>query len=115
MTDLPPLDCAGCRKCCIGDLIPLVPGDHPTQYKTSLVEGVRVLRHRHGSCVYLGKSGCKIHGSAPQMCRAFDCRAYYLRYEHDAEGLKQRLGEPHLREVILEGRRRVNRLRAGSL
>jgi hypothetical protein len=41
---------------------------------------IEVLRRRpNGDCVYLDPAaGCTIHGRAPAMCRAFDCRAYFL-------------------------------------
>jgi hypothetical protein len=78
---LPPLNCNGCRLCCIGDEIALKPGeDNPALYKTKLTaEGVRLLaRDKHGNCYALGKRGCQIHHIAPVMCRAFDCRRWVL-------------------------------------
>lgn len=80
MKALPPINCAGCRKCCLGDTITLLPGDDPGRYKTKLVDGERVLRKKKdGNCVYLGSRGCTIYGSQPRMCRAFDCRVYALK------------------------------------
>lgn len=116
MTDLPALNCHGCRKCCLGDTITLRPeeGDDVTRYKTRLDGGRRVLaKGKDGNCVYLGKRGCQIHGRQPHDCRIFDCRAYFLRYEHDDEGLRLRL-QSQARESLLEGRRRVAELRRGG-
>lgn len=106
---LPSLDCAGCRKCCLGDTITLLPGDDPAAYKTKLIDGKRQLaKGRDGNCVYLGKSGCQIHGRAPYMCRRFDCRQYFLDAERLGEAAVQaRLAKP----CFVEGKRRVELLR----
>ena len=70
--------CNGCRLCCDGDAIRLLPGDDPTQYQTEpheMIRGALMLAHRkNGECVYLGEWGCTIHDRAPLMCREFDCR-----------------------------------------
>lgn len=72
---LPPLNCAGCRKCCLGDTIKLQPWEDPSRWKTKLVDGRRVLRKgKDGNCVYLGKQGCRIQGGKPHACRWYDCR-----------------------------------------
>jgi uncharacterized protein len=71
------LDCAGCTACCRGDRISLTVEDDPSQYDT-VVDGDRlVLRRVNGNCVYLGAEGCTIHGRAPALCKAFDCRLYF--------------------------------------
>lgn len=102
MTTLAPLDCAGCRKCCLGDTITLVPGDDPSLYKTKLVDGQRILaKGRDGNCVYLGPKGCRIHGRQPVMCRVFDCRRYAQAKAGAVETSPGRLA------VIAEGRRRL--------
>lgn len=80
-TELPPLKCGGCRKCCLGDTITLHPGDDPTRYKTKVVDGKRVLaKGKDGNCIYLGVSGCRIYGRQPMECRVFDCRKYALLF-----------------------------------
>ena len=70
--------CNGCRQCCIGDIIRLLPADDPTQYRTMphpFFSGHLALeRDAEGNCVYLTPTGCGIHGRAPQMCREMDCR-----------------------------------------
>jgi len=38
----------------------------------------------NGDCVYLGDNGCTIHGRAPALCRAADCRSVALRYNLQA-------------------------------
>lgn len=82
----PPIACAGCRKCCLGDTITLVEGDDPSSFKTRPSTSVfpgsigRELRKgKDGNCIYLGKSGCQIYAGRPRMCREFDCRTYALR------------------------------------
>jgi hypothetical protein len=75
---LPPLNCAGCRACCIGDTVKLQPGDDPARYKTKLINGRHELRKgKDGNCVYLGQAGCKIQSTKPLACRLFDCRVAY--------------------------------------
>ena len=40
-----------------------------------------MLDHKpNGECIYLGSSGCTIHGRAPLICREFDCRKMYLKF-----------------------------------
>jgi len=75
---LPPIQCGGCRKCCLGDTITLTPSDNPSQYKTRCRDGKLELANKDGQCVYLGASGCTIYGRQPEMCRRFDCRLYAL-------------------------------------
>lgn len=31
-------------------------------------------------CIYLGENGCTIHGSAPIICRAFDCGLMWAKW-----------------------------------
>lgn len=82
MDDLPPLICAGCRACCVGDKIAIMPerGDDHRKWKTDRqADGTRTLRRgADGNCIYLGPDGCTIHGRQPYMCRAYDCRKHYL-------------------------------------
>lgn len=35
----------------------------------------------NGDCVYLAGNGCTIHGRAPALCRAADCRSLALKYD----------------------------------
>jgi hypothetical protein len=80
VTQLPPLNCAGCRTCCLGDTVLLTPQDDPARYKTKRTDrGLALAKGKDGNCVYLGKRGCQIYGRQPAMCRAMDCRAYALR------------------------------------
>lgn len=108
---LPPLNCAGCRTCCLGDTVALHPGDNPAAYKTKLVDGRRVLaKGKDGNCIYLGPKGCTIHGRQPQECRAFDCRKYALMFEGWEPAQQQaRLDHPRMRKAIAEGQRRLGR------
>jgi len=75
MTKVP---CNGCTLCCRKDAIRLLPEDDASQYQTEphqSGDGSLMLAHRpDGSCIYLTKEGCGIHGRAPKMCRQFDCR-----------------------------------------
>lgn len=41
----------------------------------------RMLQHKpNGDCVYLGETGCTIHGRAPAICQEFDCRKIFARF-----------------------------------
>jgi hypothetical protein len=72
------LKCAGCTKCCRGDLVRLLPADNPDQYLTfphPVLQGQLALQHKpNGDCVYLGESGCLIHTTKPIICQEMDCR-----------------------------------------
>ena len=80
MTSVP---CNGCTACCKHDLIMLHEemGDIPQAYAcepmtnplTGFV-GWALKRKADGSCIYLGETGCSIHGRAPAVCKEFDCR-----------------------------------------
>jgi len=78
--------CNGCTRCCRGDAVRLLPGDDVADYEVELhqtLKGEFMLAHKsNGDCVYLGKSGCDIHGRRPQMCREMDCRvvAFHLSF-----------------------------------
>ena len=81
--------CAGCRLCCINDMIVLHPecGDDPAAYDTvpcrHPITGkpAVMLRHKpNGECIYLGPDGCTIHERSPVICREYDCRRQYLQF-----------------------------------
>jgi Fe-S-cluster containining protein len=83
MVDVP---CNGCTACCRFDLILLHPedGDVVMLYETMEIinpmtgEPALALKHKPGGgCIYLGDGGCTIHGRAPVICKAFDCRRFY--------------------------------------
>ena len=81
--------CNGCKLCCTNDMIFLHPdeGDRPSDYLTQPVfnpltgkAGLMLQKKPNGDCVYLGETGCMIHGRAPVICRTFDCRRLYLKF-----------------------------------
>ena len=76
--------CQGCRLCCQGDAVRLEEEDLSRGYDTEphpYVPGALMIAHKpNGDCVYLGEEGCTIHGRAPALCRAADCRSLALRY-----------------------------------
>lgn len=80
MTQVP---CNGCRACCQrNELIPLQPqdGDDVAAYAhRQEVKGHWFLTHQdNGDCAYLGPTGCTIYERRPAVCRAFDCRKFFL-------------------------------------
>jgi len=76
--------CGNCHLCCRNDAISIHPelGDDVSLYQTEphiipelAAEGVVMLAHKEDkSCIYLTDAGCAIHGTAPALCREFDCR-----------------------------------------
>lgn len=81
--------CDGCTACCANDMLILHPelGDDPAQYETEPCqhpltgEPALMLKHKpEGGCIYLGETGCTIHGRAPAICQEFDCRRMYLKF-----------------------------------
>jgi hypothetical protein len=77
--------CQGCRLCCQGDAVRLEEEDLSRGYESEphpYIPGALMLAHKpNGDCVYLDEHGCTIHGRAPSLCRAADCRSVALRYD----------------------------------
>jgi Fe-S-cluster containining protein len=75
--------CNGCTLCCrSGELILVTEDDPDYPYDTrEIVAGDRTFRalavKADGSCVYVTKNGCAIHGHAPLTCQVFDCGGLY--------------------------------------
>jgi Fe-S-cluster containining protein len=79
MRTLPKLRCNGCTACCKSGGVALMQGDNPGLYELEITpQGVKLASKPDGSCTYLGPNGCTIHAKRPAMCRAFDCRKYFL-------------------------------------
>jgi Fe-S-cluster containining protein len=107
-TKLPKLHCDGCRACCLGDTIILMPekGDRPQKWpgNTELVlqgpnAGKTALKKgSDGNCVFLDEKGCTIHGKAPHMCGYYDCRVHVLNVEarEGQFGVQKRLSDPKM-------------------
>lgn len=123
MSEIP---CNGCTKCCHNDLIMLHPelGDDPKKFDCYPVKHPFTgkpgwaLSKKLGptmDCIYLGKTGCTIHGRAPAICREFDCGKQFERFTA-AERL--RLVEAGIAspEVFAQGQRiaLVRRLQASK-
>ena len=113
--------CNGCTACCRNELVLIdaSAGDDPSRYAvvpaTNPLTGEAALalaRRPDGSCVYLNPVlGCSIHGSAPIMCRAFDCRRLFLKLKANgtAGELRRALAAD---EVLRAGKARVGSLGA---
>lgn len=87
MTTVP---CNGCTACCRDGYIRLDAerGDDPRRYLTREVtengKRLHVLeRNDDGTCIYLNSKGCQIHGNAPWVCRTFDCRELFSRFNRN--------------------------------
>ena len=77
--------CNGCTLCCHNDAIRMLPGDDITLYQTVPHErypGHQMLDHKeNGDCIYLGETGCTIHGRKPVMCGELDCRQLAKQFD----------------------------------
>ncbi len=105
--------CNGCRACCRYEMIPLQDGDDPRMYEhrviTTPIGDLAVLKRQpNGDCIYLGVDGCTIHGRAPVVCRAFDCRAWYAMQTSAERRVLKR--DPGSRDVVLAGKARLHTL-----
>jgi uncharacterized protein len=114
--------CKGCTLCCQGDAIRLEPEDLVRSYRTEphpYAPGALMIAHTpEGHCVYLGEHGCSIHGNAPALCRAADCRTLALRIDFDSAQRLHRMGRLDLRvwdqghrllALLIEERKRLRK------
>ncbi len=97
--------CGSCRHCCTHEWIFLKPeeGDIAELYDTVDIVNpttglpAKALAHKpNGDCIYLGASGCTIHGRHPAVCRAFDCRRFFLQIRNQPRSERRR----QMREVV---------------
>jgi Fe-S-cluster containining protein len=69
----------------------LGPTDDPYAFKWHEEGGYAVLdRKDNGECIYLNDTGCSIHGSAPAICKAMDCR---ILYQQTSPEVRERRGK----------------------
>jgi hypothetical protein len=112
--------CGSCQVCCKMSWVFLDPeaGDVAERYDTVEVVHpktgalVKALAHKPngGGCIYLGSAGCTIHGTAPSLCRAFDCRAYYLDMKATPRTVRKRaLSEQYSAQELFEAGRELQR------
>lgn len=81
--------CNGCQACCKRERIIMSEenGDNPEEFHVVPTKKGNdgaiewMLAHKpNGDCIYLGETGCTIHGRQPWACRQFDCRAWFLGF-----------------------------------
>ena len=104
--------CNGCTACCRRELVPLLPehGDDPGTFETQTIGTEPFLAvAENGDCVYLGPEGCTIHARAPAVCRAFDCRRFFLSLTR-----VQRRQMGHRSEIFAAARARLASLTAAE-
>ena len=114
--------CNGCTLCCQNDAIMLHPeyGDIPEQYQTvpfrTPVTGKMglMVAKKPGStdCIYLGETGCTIHGRAPAICREFDCGKFYASRTRPER--RRMVSAGLITQGVLDQGRRVQGLRSQS-
>ena len=82
--------CGTCQHCCKHEWIIIDPakGDVLELYDTTEIvnpingQPAHALKHKdNGDCIYLSETGCTIHGRHTAICRAFDCRRFYLNMQ----------------------------------
>lgn len=116
--DRPPdakVPCGSCRRCCQkNSIVMLLPqeGDDVASYEHEIVDlpgagrGPILKRRPNGDCIYLGESGCTIHGRTPVICRVFDCRDAYRSFMEHPRQERRRMVKDGLidREILERGR-----------
>ena len=113
--------CNGCRVCRQKELVALFPdrGDVVADYETTqltLENGSTldiVAQKPNGDCVYLGDQGCTIYDRAPAICRAFDCRKYFVSLSRNERRVMERMSN-HKFEVFAAARKRLHTLSAAE-
>jgi hypothetical protein len=92
--------CGSCRRCCQGNSIVMLlahEGDAVETYQHEYVDlpgagrGPILKRQANGDCIYLGETGCTIHGRAPVVCKVFDCRNAFMTFMEHAPSDRRRL------------------------
>lgn len=109
--------CGTCHECCRSEIVTLLPeeGDKLEDYEHAMVETptgtIAALKHKpNGDCVYLGETGCTIHGRAPFICRVFDCRRWYLAHtRHERRAMQAH--SPGTRRTFRAGYERLETLK----
>lgn len=114
-SDFAPVKCGTCRECCKSGVIIRAPGDDPSLLWVAApsndpnLAGHHILQHKsNGECIYLGSSGCTIHGRHPKTCRIFSCVELVERMER---GEFDHLGPRIENAVTRAGRRRMRERR----
>lgn len=112
--------CGSCRACCGADAIVLFEGeDNIASFDHVVIEmpgpsgGIEKLamvkKGADGNCIYLTADGCAVHDRAPSICRAFDCRRFFLSRSRNERRAMLKNGMASS-EVIRAGRERVGTL-----
>jgi Fe-S-cluster containining protein len=106
--------CNGCTACCKTDAVLLLPEDNVESYLHEAVDipGVGpalILAKVDGHCVYLVDELCTIWHRAPKVCKAFDCRRFFLSRSRSERRrmVKEGIGS---QEVMKAGQARVDTL-----
>jgi Fe-S-cluster containining protein len=94
-------------------------GDDPASYETERAinpltgKAAYVLRRgADGNCVYLGASGCTIHGRHPAICREFDCGRMYEKTTRAER--KRYIAQGWASKRVFDEGRRVTLIRNGQ-
>lgn len=116
--------CHGCTSCCKRTLIVLLPeeGDLEVLYETQTVvnpltgkDAKALLQTATGDCIYLKDHGCSVYDHRPVICKAFDCRRYFLDFhtrEERRRAMRNGTVDP---AVIRAGAARQSSLKKGEV
>lgn len=111
--------CGTCQLCCKTLIVPLADEEYE-KYEghwgwVTTPDGKRwgraLLRNPDGSCVYLTKQGCSIHGNAPHVCQRFDCRELFRK--SDRAGRREQVKSGKLPKALYDKGREM--LKAADL
>jgi Fe-S-cluster containining protein len=100
--------CGGCTLCCRTLIVPLSVEEVASgQYKWAWITsqdgkrlGQALQRKPNGDCIYLTEKGCSIHGNAPHVCAAFDCRTLFQK--SDRAGRRQAIKSGKLQKSLFD-------------
>lgn len=114
------LKCDGCTSCCKNELLFLHPdmGDRPHEYAIKAVinplnnqPGFALQQKPNGDCFYLDAEGCTIYERRPAICKAFDCRKFFLSLGGRNERRAMLKTGALSKDVLDAGRKRLSTLR----
>jgi hypothetical protein len=103
------VDCAGCTACC-HQPIALTPSDVKRKKNWQADRNGVLKRRSNGACVYLVPArGCSIHGSQPDVCRAFHCGKWAARISVEQRAWIRASGDQRDLDMLDAGLRRAPR------
>jgi hypothetical protein len=101
------VDCDSCTACC-HQMIPLTPSDLKRKKNPQTDHNGLLKQRSNGACVYLVPDrGCSIHGSQPDVCRAFHCGKWAAQISVERRAWIRATGDQHDLDMLNAGLRRA--------